>query len=111
MVPATTTEVRAGINNDALKTPLIFPLTSFELTRQARTMGIGISRISVNIMYLKLFATAIIKIRSLKRRIKLSAAINVSCPGRIFCVLIIPDLISGTSQNTAKVRTNGRINT
>ena len=78
IVPATTTEVRAGINKEDLKNPFIFPFTSFEFTMQAISIGIGISRISVNIIYLKLFATAVMNTLSPRRRVKLSSPINVS---------------------------------
>lgn len=60
IVPATTTEVRAGINRVDRKKFL--PIVNLLLSQHARIMGIGINKIKVKTVYIKLFLIAKIKV-------------------------------------------------
>ena len=50
-MPATTTDVSAGMNMTDLKMAFIRSLPSFELMSTASSSGMGMSRNSVKIMY------------------------------------------------------------
>lgn len=68
MMPATTTEVNAGMKRIDLKTDLNRSLPIFELIRTASSSGIGISRMRVQMVYLMELPSARKKRRSLNRR-------------------------------------------
>ena len=62
MVPATTTEVSAGIKYTDLKNSVFLIHLLFSMA--AKSMGNGISKTRVPVMYLKLFQIAFLKILS-----------------------------------------------
>jgi hypothetical protein len=106
-MPATTTDVSAGMNSNDLKTPLNLSLPSFELISTASSSGMGMSSSSVKIMYFKLLPIARKNRRSLRSRSKFRSPTFTTCPGRMCWPLMIPDLMSGLTQKIARVSTKG----
>ena len=83
MMPATTTDVSAGMNSKDLKTPLNLSLPSFELISTASRSGMGMSSSSVKIMYFRLLPIARKNRRSFRSRSKFRSPTLTTCPGRM----------------------------